>query len=103
MDSAAPVQSNKRNDTGFNYKDSIGNIVFVKWIDAHHDHISDWTTLSEIEFPDTKIESVGFLVKEDKEHIMIASTRCVSDNNVCGFFTITKRQIIEIRGLKHEG
>ncbi len=77
-------------------QDFIKSIIVVKWRDAHHDHISDWTGIDDIEFPNTLITSVGFLVKEDEHHLMIASTKTDSEPMVCGFFTITKRQIISV-------
>jgi hypothetical protein len=91
MDSVALEKNSKK------LKKWIGDIVTIKWRDAHHDHITDWSTTDKLEFPDTIIASVGFLVKVDNHHIMIASTRCRGDGNVCGFFTITKKQIIEIK------
>jgi hypothetical protein len=84
-----------------------GEVILVDWRDAHHDHISDWTTIDNIEFPETIIQSVGFLIKEDEHHIMLAASkvqRAEEDvsTTVCGFFTITKNQIIDIKRIDND-
>lgn len=83
-----------------------GQVVLIEWRDAHHDHLSDWMTVDQIEFPKTLIQSVGFLIKEDSDHIMLSTSQCErvegEELMVCGLFTITKKQIIDIKRIQND-
>lgn len=59
-----------------------GSKVHVTWLDHHSLSEKEWKTLEDLEaqdFPDCVCETVGFLVKKDKNKIMIAQNK--SDGN----------------------
>jgi hypothetical protein len=72
-------------------------ICYVKWIDSGISFGNGWRdkeeVLDEIEQEKEPAESVGFLMKEDKDWLILFCT--MSNNNVNGGITINKKNIIE--------
>lgn len=112
MGSVAPEQLKEDKDTlppggwihstpisnHFNLQQYIKQPLYVVWRDAHH-YNPDWYDIDDLEPPNSIIHSVGFLVKEDKNHIILAMSANYLDDMVGTVFAITKAQIITMRKL----
>ena len=67
-------------------------VIYVEWIDSESDH--GWESFSDLEFDNTPVKSVGWLVKEDSAWICLAV--CVTDNSCNPRISIPKRSVIRI-------
>lgn len=75
-----------------------GKLVSVKWDDASG--TSAWRDLDSYDLESYEVETVGFVVKENKRHIGIASTVCRSHKRVSDCTTIPKKMILKVKVLK---
>ena len=74
-------------------------IVYIKWADAFHQEPCRWNSWKKInEFfndPDFQVETVGWIIKEDKEYILISPMKSLHDNSFGHIQKIPKGTIIE--------
>lgn len=76
----------------------IKKIAYIKWIDSSISLLNRWDSienfLESIEVEKKPVETVGFVIKEDKDWLYLAtSTTCTNSIN-CGF-VIFKKNIIK--------
>jgi hypothetical protein len=77
-------------------------IIYLKWIDSGISIINRWENpkdiLRDIDTEKKPVETVGFLLKEDKDWIALSASR--NERSINGGFAVYKKNIIERRELK---
>jgi hypothetical protein len=74
----------------------VGDIVAVRWIDASYER----GELSAEEMdPLAELETVGFLVREDKDSMSVASERGIDDKHYRHISHIPRSCIVTVRSL----
>ncbi len=80
----------------------MDKLVWIKWVDSIG--YSKWTNedylKEEFEKDILCCESVGWVIKEDKDRIMIAPHKSLNTNSFDGTMTIPKCSIKEIQEIK---
>lgn len=71
-------------------------LVEIQWDDACSD--AGWQEFKKIKFEQQVVTTVGFLIAENKSHIIIGHT--YSDDDYVGWFQIPKGMIISRKTLK---
>ena len=71
-------------------------LIHIEWDDAGADN--SWLTVEDCEVDSGTVTTVGFLVKETKRHVIIASTYW--DNTVNATIQIPKAMIVSRKVLK---
>jgi glutamate formiminotransferase len=71
-------------------------IIYVRWVDSALQ--SDWVKAPSESTGTSEIESIGFLIHEDKEHIEIAQN--MTPYHKCAIMAIPKTVIKEIKKVK---
>lgn len=76
--------------------------VYLKWIDSHSPHgTSTWTMREDIETDTLYIDTVGYVIDENKRNVTIASQISCHKNPCCGgVMTIPKAAIVKRKKLK---
>lgn len=74
---------------------NAGKAIYVRWLDSAS--VSGWQSES---IGLSEIQSVGYLVREDGEHIEIALNRFDERGEFSGIFSIPKAVILERRVVK---
>ena len=73
--------------------------VRVEWIDSHH--IEGWTEVDKLAEIEKKIIiTIGWLVRKDKEGIVIANSLGQNPEQVCGIMCIPTTAIVNIKTIK---
>jgi hypothetical protein len=69
-------------------------LVEVQWVDSYG-VTSSWGDIDEVidESSHTTIHSVGWIIKEREEDIVLAPNFCTKTNNVCGVMVIPRVSI----------
>ena len=81
-------------------------IIYVEWVDSHVVGVGDtWREVSHIEIEqDIKCYTVGFLIKENKECMIISSNMAFVDHDtdfqVAGTIMIPKQAVVELKYIK---
>ena len=74
------------------------NLVYVKWADAFHQEPCKWNGWEQItEFfndSDFQVETVGWIIKENKEYILISPMKSLHNNSFGHIQKIPKGIII---------
>lgn len=77
------------------------HIVYVKWLDSGYSLLADrWQDIEEVKAlkDDIKpVETVGFLLEESANYLVLAQTVSESENSVRGGYIIYKKNILERR------
>ena len=77
------------------------DIVYVKWLDSGYSLLADrWQDVDEVKkLKDTikPIETVGFLLEESADYLILAQSYSESENTVRGGYIIYKKNILERR------
>jgi len=75
-------------------------LVKVIWDDACNRSDIGWNDADDVEIKHQLVMTVGFMVKETPEHIIICSTKDMGSDNVNGHFQIPKGMVKSIKVLK---
>ena len=73
--------------------------IWVKWRD-HATCDYGWTRADQIDSPDLPCETCGFLVREDKNFLVVANSKYSDSETVCMTMSIVKKAIIERKYLE---
>lgn len=75
------------------------DIVYVKWLDSGYSLLADrWQDIEEVKaLKDTikPVETVGFLLEESADYLVLAQSYSESENSVRGGYIIYKKNILE--------
>lgn len=75
-------------------------LVHLKWLDSHSPNVSGWVSEHELHHGLHIINSVGWVIYEDKESITIASQLTGEDSDdISGVVSIPKCCILKTKGL----
>lgn len=74
----------------------FGDMICIEWNDSQE--INGWTTLENCDSSLAKCKSIGFLVKLDKEKVILATT--LSSNQFATRLIIPRKNISKISLLK---
>ena len=75
--------------------------VYVKWLDHHSFHLNQWRELEEFdEITLFEVETIGWLVRETKSHLVVAGHCCFSEEKCNGEMMILKKVVVERRPLE---
>ena len=79
-------------------------IVYVKWVDSGYsllaDRLQDIEDVKNLKNEIMPIETVGFLLEESENYIILAQSYSCSENSVRGGYIIYKKNILERRTVK---
>lgn len=79
-------------------------IVYVKWVDSGYSlHTDRWQDIEDVKNLKNEImpiETVGFLLEESENYIILAQSYSCSENSVRGGYIIYKKNILERRTVK---
>ncbi len=75
------------------------HLELVTWEDAATD-TGEWKSIKKYDFSPTVIETVGFVIYEDKKTLALLQSRVIKDGDVCNVFTIPKGTIIKRQRIK---
>lgn len=78
-------------------------LLFVRWQDHHTFHENKWRDIDEFEeVPVYEVQSIGWLVKENKNHLIVAAHCAFDVDQITGEMMILKKTIVERREIKLE-
>lgn len=77
----------------------IKELEIIKWTDCYNIAVGAWKKLEEVEFSEAVIYSVGFVVKENDNLIMLAAHLHNKHDNDDEIFEITGEMIIPKRSI----
>ena len=83
----------KIQDTGGKMEEST--IVKVRWKDTSH--FDDLTVDELVKEPVSIFTSLGFLILDSTEKVIVAASRCEVDNNYRGALVIPRECIVDIK------
>jgi hypothetical protein len=76
-------------------------IVYVRWIDSGYSLLADrWQDIEDVKNLKDEIkpiETVGFLLEESADYLILAQSYSCSENSVRGGYIIYKKNILERR------
>lgn len=77
------------------------HIVYVKWLDFGYSLLADrWQDIEDVKKLKDEIkpiETVGFLLEESADYLILAQSYSVSENSVRGGYIIYKKNILDRR------
>jgi hypothetical protein len=76
--------------------------VYIEWMDPYGHDRAGWTTVDEVlKNKGENCKTLGFIMKEDKQFLTIASTYCVDPEytSVLNYFTIPKSVIVKRKSI----
>ncbi len=76
----------------------LGKTVYVRWDDTSSN--SSWTTLEDYKMQPYEVESVGFVIQENRRHLLIAGSLCTQHGKGSDLTTIAKKMILKIKVLR---
>lgn len=80
------------------------HIVYVKWLDSGYSLLADrWQDIEDVKNLKDEIkpiETVGFLLEESTDYIILAQSYSCSENSVRGGYIIYKKNILERRSCR---
>lgn len=85
------------------------HIIYVKWLDSGYSLLADrWQDIEDVKNLDVKnlkdeikpIETVGFLLEDSANYLILAQSYSCSENSVRGGYIIYKKNILERRTVK---
>lgn len=66
-------------------------VVYIEWIDS--EATNEWVSLENVEINETRIYSIGILVKEDEKHVAISHSYDPENDSYAGYMKIPKCSI----------
>ena len=77
-------------------------VVHVKWIDSASAAGGPWSRYDSKFFGPVQCESLGFLIKDEKEFITVAAHIDPENRNASGDLSIPRVAILSIKEIVHE-